>query len=572
MQQERSHSDWPIGSTEDPSSVTAHAGHRRRLPTCLRVLTASEQKVLGGEWVAGTKLSGLPTVRTVVNAVIQQAYDLDDKAVIFERNDILKVDHWQYFHDQKSIRLGKQYPVHALVSVDGIDAVNDVTDYMNKCFELDRARYPKNHGWTAIAAHSRSSSPLSHNHPFFRYRNTRHLDSTCSRFLVVDNMAVEGLNNRYLAIWGAADLIGSVREAVQRIGRVLRSTACRDGEFFYVPPASHDRVYLITHEALVSKPNALGQFVSTAETIADAVDFLTDMYVATEQIMSIDEYVVMDAPSIDMRDFERSAQLNRWGRFHIAQAIGEVLLSGGTPKPAEMVRRFGGAGKLRRSYVRSYAESLIAGMPTTFREIRNGELVDVEINAVEDIKKRLLRMQPPDPTEVLEAERAAVHVMNADQARQWLSQSTWGVFMRNKWTNEEDPQWLEQINELYRTIAGRFDEHEFDIRQTPSARMASIAEQVVDQLGVDDDTGLRVRDLVYEGSLHYLQRLGMPSREDFDVGGRYCRPEVTFALRNELFVSQLETWICYKLLIEHRLSKIAAAIHFERAWLRNRST
>lgn len=154
---------------------------------CLRVLTASEQKVLGGEWVSGTRLSGLPTVRAVVNAVIRQAYDLDDIDVVFDRDSPLYRDHWEHYRGRgrDHIRVGESYPVHALVSTNGIDTANDIADYMNKVFDADRARYPRHRGWAAIAAHSRSPLPLDRNHPFFRYRDTLRIDSACCRFLVV---------------------------------------------------------------------------------------------------------------------------------------------------------------------------------------------------------------------------------------------------------------------------------------------------------------------------------------------------------------------------------------------------
>lgn len=340
--------------------------------SCLRVLTASEQKVLGGEWVSGTKLSGLPTVRAVVNAVIKQAYDLDDIDVVFERGSPLYRDHWQHYcgKGKDCIRLGEPYPVHALVSVDGIDTANDVADYMNKVFEADRARYPKHRGWTAISAHSRSPLPLDRTHPFFSYRDTLRIDGACCRFLVVDSMAVEGLNNRFIAIWGAAEVLGSRREAIQRLGRPLRSAALWDGQVLLVPPASHDRVYAFTHEALVSKPNALGIASNTAETIADAIAFLTDMHGATQEITSIDEYVALDVAPAAACEVKRDGQVSRWGRCAIVQAIGEMLLGSQPPDLAAVVTRFGGTKKLQRQYVKAYAESLIAGVPTTCTEIR----------------------------------------------------------------------------------------------------------------------------------------------------------------------------------------------------------
>lgn len=538
--------------------------------SCLRVLTASEQKVLGGEWVSGTRLSGLPTVRAVVNAVIRQAYDLDDIDVVFERDAPLYRDHWEHYRGRgrELIRVGAPYPVHALVSADGIDTANDIADYMNKVFDADRARYPRHRGWTAIAAHSRSPLPLDRNHPFFRYRDTLRLDSTCCRFLVVDSMAIEGMNNRFLAIWGAAEVLGSVRKAIQRLGRPLRSAAIWDGQALLVPPASHDRVYVFTHDALVSKPNALGLTISTARTIADAIDFLIDMYGATQEILSIEEYVGLELAPERSCEVSRDGQLSRWGRCAIVQAIGEMLLGHQQPDLSAIATRFGGVKKLQRQYVRAYAESLIAGIPTACPQIRQGEVVIAEVNAIQDIKNRLLRITPPQPTEVLEEERLAIAPLDAAAAKAWLSMSGWGTFIRQKWEQEDDPEWLARINAMYRSIEGRFDRFEFDIRQSPAARLSSIADEINRQLGNDAETASRVRELVLTGALHYLPRLHPAEWVDFEAGGKYCRPSVTYALRNEQFVTQLETWICFVLLKEGRLSKIGAALRFERFWER----
>lgn len=545
------------------SSTTHRAAHGHE---CLRVLTAREQKVVGGEWVAGTRLSGLPTVRAVVNSVIQTAYELDDPTVIFERERLLYPDHWQHYRGAGIPTLWQPFPAHAIISVSGIDTAIDVADYMNKVFESDRARYPKQGGWTAIAAHSRCAVSLDRNHPFFRYRDTGRLDATCCRFLIVDSMAMEGLNNRYVCIWGAAETLSSVRVAVQRIGRELRVVMLWDGNVLLVPPASHDRVYIITHEAFRSRPDAFGVTTSTAETIGSAIDFIIDMHGATDDILSIEEYISLESADADENDFSRQVQPNRHIRCAVALALGEMLEAGRQPNIGDVVRRYGGAGRLRRQFVRAYAESLLTHTPTTYREIRGGNVVDVDLNAIEDLKQKIMRIAPPEPKEVLEAERSPVETMDAEAAKLWLSRSSWGDFLKQKWAVEDDPDWLRTINMMHRAIDGRLDKYEFDIRQTPAARLTAIADDIIEQLSVDGDASERVRALVFEGAQHHLRRLGARTLAEFDYGGRYCKAEVTFALRDENFVAQLEQWICFTLLRENHLSKLAAVMRFERFW------
>ena len=135
--------DNQIVSSPTPSSTIQY-------PHCLTVLTAKEQKTFGGEWASDTKLSGLPTVRSVVNAVIKLAYELDDNQIKGDKEHLLHDDHWVHYRGEETLVLGQDYPVHALVSVGSIETANDVADYMNKVFSADRGKYPKKDGWQLI--------------------------------------------------------------------------------------------------------------------------------------------------------------------------------------------------------------------------------------------------------------------------------------------------------------------------------------------------------------------------------------------------------------------------------------
>lgn len=546
-----------------------------RYPRCLTVLTASEQKIFGGDWAKvhetedkslnGTVLSGLPTVRSVVNAVIKQAYELGDNQIKCDKDHVLHDDHWVHYRGEETLELGQGYPVHALISVGSIETANDVADYINKVFSADRGKYPKKDGWQAMAAHSTASIALDKNHPFFRFKEARKLDSRCCRFLVVNEMAVEGMNNRYLAIWGAAETFGSVRKGVQRIGRVMRSAAMRDGGKFLIPPASHDQVYIITHEAFESRPSASGTTISTARTISESVEFIVDMHQATADIMTLDEYVAMDVSETDTGDIDRDTQLTRWAKYAIAVQIGQSLQQGRRPQIGRLVRNFGGTGELKKSYVRAFAESALNNHPSHCHVIRDGVVVDKPVDAIEDLKRGVLRITPPEPAQVLEAERMAVQMLNLEGAKAWVSKFGFGPFWLKKLTDEDETDWIKSVNEMRLSWEGQFDKYELDVRQTPAARLMSMSDEITKNLDIADDAA-RVRELVFEGAMHYLSSLGATTLEEFDEGGAFCRPEITHAFRESYFVTQLQAWVCFILLKEKRLNDLWAVLRFERFW------
>jgi hypothetical protein len=538
----------------------------RRYPHCLTVLSASEQKLFGSSWSSDSKLSGLPTVRSVVNAVIKQVYELDDKTVTHEKGHVLHADHWIHYRGPEKILLGEPFPAHALISVDSIETADDVTDYMNKVFALDRGKYPKKEGWQAIAAHSSASLPLDKNHPFFRYKECGTLDSRCCRFLVVNEMAVEGMNNKFLIIWGAAELFKSQRRGVQRIGRLGRSAAVREGRTLMVPPASHDRIYVITHEAFESGPNVRGLRSSTAGTISDSVEFIVDMQQATADIMTLQEYVELDVNESVTGGIDRAPHFKHWEKYTIAANIGLSMQQGRRPQLTRLVRLFGGNNQFRKLYVRAFCESAINHCVTKRPVVIDGQACEREVDAIADLKYRVLRSLPPDPVSVLEAERMALRVLDFTSASIWLDRFDWGPFVMGQRDDLNEAEWLKAVNRMFLSWEGQFDKHQLDVRQTPAARLQSLADEIIKYLALPSAGAVRVRELVLQGSRHYLPSIVVSSVVDFDEGGIYCRPEITHALRSENFVEQLRSWVCFVLLTEEYLNDLWAVLRFSRFW------
>jgi len=185
-------------------------------------------------------------------------------------------------------------------------------------------------------------------------------------------------------------------------------------------------------------------------------------------------------------------------------------------------------------------------------------------DAIDDLKT-MLRIEPPDAGQVLEAERVAVQPLDVEGAKAWLSRFNWGDSWIEQLPSMDEGKWLASVNGMRLSWGGQFDKDALEVRQTPAARLMSIADEIIKKLAVEDQA-TKVRDLVFEGSMHHLNSLGATVLEDFDEGGAFCRPEITFAFREVEFVSQLQAWVCFMLLQKGHLNDLWAVLRFEKSW------
>jgi hypothetical protein len=535
------------------------------LPECLTVLHAHEQKILGEDWDVGSGLNGLPSVRSVANAVIQRVWELDAPEVLFEKDFILRQDHWMHYKGPEELILAEPYPAHALISVATNEIANDVADYLNSVFENERMKYPRRRGWHALAAHYRAPIPFDRHHPFFRYVNTNVLDSECCRFLVVNEMAVEGMNNRYLLVWGIAENLSSLILGPQRTGRCLRSAAVRIGNKLYVPPASHDRIYIITHETFGSCSKSPASRTSTVQTIAWSVNFILNMREATEEMMSLDEYIALETDSSLAIEVNKPMPISLDQKYAIAAAVAGSLEEGRVPDVEQMAKQLAGNNEFGRAMVRAYVDSALRNEPVIYQAIRGGRLETKTIDAVADLQKSLLRIQPPEPDPILEAERLFIRTFDRATATEWLNKYDWGQAEIDNLTTMGEAVWLRHINRLHRSWVGHFDVLDMDIPETPAERLEAIAGKIVRVLKVPGIFG-EVRDLVFEGAVNRLGGIHVNNFNEFKEGGSLCKPVVTFAFRAESFASQIQQWVTYMLIRNGHLGKLRGVFRDDNIW------
>ena len=131
------------------------------------------------------------------------------------------------------------YPMHGIICVDRVAMGQPLADFLNDKFTQEPSRYPRDKGWHAEVVHSEvagadgerlSGKPITTNHPWLRYKDTKILDTDCARILIVIGMGREGLDNPYCGVYGLTSQIQSIVFIVQAtIGRTLRAVTSRMG-------------------------------------------------------------------------------------------------------------------------------------------------------------------------------------------------------------------------------------------------------------------------------------------------------------------------------------------------------
>jgi hypothetical protein len=548
----------------------------------LIVLSADRQKLLDEEFQDTSNFNGLPSIRSVTNYVIQLVQELDDPQFIQGKEHIREHDHWEHYrHTHMKKVLAKPFPVHAIISVADNAMVDEVARYMQRVFESKRGMFPKKDGWNAMGVHCRSSNQLDKEHPFYRYLRTGRLGPDCCRFLVVNQMAVEGINNKYLSVWGVAEYIDSATVLIQRGGRFMRSAAVRVGDILYIPPASHDIVRIVTHETFGPTHAGKHKF-KTAENIDRAIHYIRHMREETAGLMTLEEFVALESNFTASESHRTIKAMSLADKYAIAHLVAASLEAGSLPDVEDILRRVEniranaareqsatGAAWVAESAdlgpLRAYAKSLIDNEPVTFTIEVNGTIEARDIDAVKDFRSSLLREEPPDAEPILEAEHLFRRPFTVDDAIAWLNE--WSFGPRETSTRElwGDEVWLAHIEQLRDVLVGRFEALDFEFEETPADLIRTLANKISKFLNIKEKYAT-VLELVIEGSRYRLAPVPVSGLSDFEYGAVLCKSCVTFALRSEAFQRQLLKWITSRLLNTGQLRPLDELFKRGRAW------
>lgn len=536
------------------------------------LIRSTDQDVLNLGGPIDQKMDGLPTLKTTCNAVVMKMHDLDTSG--FGKN-FHNVDHWLRYSGTEDIVMGDTFPAHAIINVNGHHTAEDAAAYLNKLFNSDRERFPRSNGWHAIYTNGNSKMSLSDkDHPFFYYKNHKKINSKASRILVVVDLAGEGLNNRYVNVWGAACRMSSVREAVQRIGRTLRSTHIKkNGSNIFVPPSSHDTVYVITHEDFRS--NTDNSAASTDQTIRRAFDFIINGKSFMASVKTIGDYVVDDDENADV-DTDMLVNLGIWERVAMANAIGNYVMNGKNPRFRTVIKDAVGQKikEAKSRYANAWAESAYSGQPVTCHlgkkhTIINGVLqylpdgspvmedVFRTADAIDDLNK-MMRSSLPDPiVGILRDEKIVFNHMDENDCIEWLVSKGWIDIVKILKSTGGD-NFVNDVNRMRCDFGESMTKQNMDIRQLPIAIVDGLCDEFSTNFKVNMDD---VRPIVMGCVASYLSNVKLDVEEDdLSAEGVLCTPQVTYHLREQKFGLDTRAYLMSHLINNGKLSSIRALL------------
>ena len=389
---------------------------------------------------------------------------------------------------------------------------------------------------------------------FFYYMMKGRLDASCCRIIVVVDMAVEGMNNRFVNIIGVAQNVGSRREIAQRLGRALRSTHVRDEatKGIAVPCGIFDKVFLITHEAFKSKDGLYKEGGSTVKTIDEAIDFVLNMDRHTSNLLDIVDYMNSDDVS-EQVGADADANLSRFDRFNIIYDIARTKHGGRNPRIGNIVKQYAGNGsQIRKDYVKAYAMSAKDKAPESYRRAVNGQLQDVTINAVEDFVGNVMRLKLPTARDsILNDEREYLEPPSDDGLVVWMkAQGHMESVLKLREALSCDV-WRAAALEVHKKIHGSYRVVSMAERmQAPLQEVYSLVTQIEQGLctSVVAQTKSLLPKLVHEAVLHYLSSTGIKSIDQLAEGGVHNKTGITYVLRERVFIEELRGYVIARIL------------------------
>ncbi|MEG4328973.1 hypothetical protein [Microcoleus sp. herbarium5] len=240
------------------------------------------------------------------------------------------------------------YPVHALLVVDGIEIGVMIRDLLNLLLEQRRHQFPLEQGYRVVLAvgqgDKRGDYPSltlgDSKHPWMLAKENAgnpvvtkfskgvkagqiDLDKTWARICIVDNLAKEGIDNPLCGVIGFAATCNSQQEAVQRIGRALRSyiddSRIQSSGLLLVPPKSLDEIKIFLHSQLTQEGKTL-------KSIVAAIDYMINMRQRLEQLTTIEDLIDNQGGN-SAGEMNTPDALNTTERLAIASDLGKCIIS-----------------------------------------------------------------------------------------------------------------------------------------------------------------------------------------------------------------------------------------------------
>lgn len=298
-------------------------------------------------------------------------------------------------HRPKGVIADLAYRGHGIFLAETIEIGEMVCSHLNRMFEADRRRYPLSLGWRATIARSGvddgegskdKAKKLGPDHPWMAAKlNGGRLTSESSRVLVLIGMGREGINNPLCCVVGLGRPCQSMIENVQRaVGRPLRAFIRRIGDTLHVPPATLDRVKILSHSTFGNGP-----------FIRSAVEFVLDMADSLDGMTTMAELArgEAEAPAASP-DFDVDAILTGSERFAIAGVVGQGRIDGTPIDVAGIAGAFGGGSGPKTKKAEDWTRTLI----TSPSIAQNAMRLTATLTEVPRVMREYPTIDPSDET------------------------------------------------------------------------------------------------------------------------------------------------------------------------------
>jgi superfamily II DNA or RNA helicase/5-methylcytosine-specific restriction endonuclease McrA len=245
------------------------------------------------------------------------------------------------------------YPMHAMISVKTKHDAEVIERYLNQMFRSDSSQYPPEQGFRAevvlSSGEDEEGNPvkgkkLETNHPWLKcwqaqksknaekFQMTKQgwqLPEDSARFLVVVEMAREGINNPFCGVVGLGKRTQSIIEVIQRlIGRQIRSYTEKFISQLRVPPKPLDTIKIFTHEAWEFPRDGDEPDYATRQRILDGLHFCEYMDEWLSELITLEDLIENGtevAPDTEATD---KGVLTTEDKLAIAFDLGDYQLKG----------------------------------------------------------------------------------------------------------------------------------------------------------------------------------------------------------------------------------------------------
>jgi len=459
----------------------------------------------GADGEAGDELM---KARAVANATVKRLHELD----INKLPRVLSPE-----RVGRGFEIGELYPAHGVVVVDNIDMAISIENYLNRKFDQDRNRFPRSKGWRAVTTHSGAKEPFNHTHPFFHYRETKRLSQNTSRVLIVVDRAVEGMNNKYLAVMGIAKKTRSVLEIVQRLGRLVRSAHYELDGVMYAPPVSHDMVHVITHEGYENQ-----------DTLIEAMGFMRNMAGALIDMTSIGTFANFGVDAVDGED-EYNLTLSMAEEIIICDVVGEARLLGKRLSRRKLENRLSTRKRAKLELAWQNASRLAAN----------------DRASVIQIMRDMFRFDQPETLrDLIVDDKVRIDPLTMDEAKAWIDAK--GFRAMTQMHEYGSDLWLEAVQEIHRAVEGQYYDGEMTTSQSVSGSIDELAAEVLLSLGMPKGHHAVVHRLVMEAVLSRLSSID-PDEERLGLGGDLDIPAVVAEIKQPKWRMEAQKWIRWQL-------------------------